>query len=292
MQSNRQQINNRSWKNILFAITFSVFSCIIGIVIGISGLWFFQQTKPSVYESVLSKIESPTSIITSSNNMPSEDGFFIVQNGSYVKIPEIYDDNELDFSILPEINDKKPYFAIRGANYPLGNLKLKSYIAGIGVSVSFTQTGAVINHVFDNSPAQMANLQKGEVIISIDDNPVKQPMIYTPGKNDLLGEMREKVTLVVLSGTSHRTVEMPRTFRETVGSSNSLITSSSKSFSIEPKEQYVLLYVDREMKPGVYRFEFQADNIQGGGALLIQPTPTPTQPPMPLPTQKWIFVVK
>lgn len=213
-------------------------------------------------------------------------------NNTLVKIPEIYNDNELDFSILPVTENERSTFAIRGANFPLGNLKLLSYVAGIGVDVNFTQTGAVINHVFDNSPAQMANLQKGEVIISINDNPVKEPMSYMPGKNDLFGEMQEKVGLVVLSGTSHRTVDIPRTFRGTVGTTTLIMTNRSVSFTLEPQDNYVLLHVDKEMKPGVYRFEFQADNIRDVDALPFQPTPTPTEIPTPLPAQKWIFVVK
>jgi len=104
--------------------------------------------------------------------------------------------------------------------------------------------------------------------------------------------MQEKITLVVISGTTNRVVEISRTYLGTVGSSSLSSTNPSIEFTLEPKGDYVLFHVGKELKPGVYRFEFQPESVGGINGILGKPTPTPTQPPVPLPVQKWIFVVK
>jgi len=291
MQSKQSRKTQTSSKSILLLSVISLFSCSIGVMLGAGGFWYYEQiNKPS--ESALSQQESPSSFLQQSgSDTPVGEGFFIVVNGKFVKIPEFPNDNQIDFALLPSIGEKQPTFAIKGANYPIGNLILSGYIAGIGVDAEFTQTGAVINSVFENSPAQTANLQPGEVIVSVNGENPKSPMIYQPGKKDLFGEMQNQITLVVMSGTNSRTVQLPRTYLGTVDSNILSVTNPSVKFTIEPKNDYVLLHVDRELKSGVYRFEFQTENVISVG-LFLEPTPTPTLPPVPIPTQKWVFVVK
>ena len=117
-------------------------------------------------------------------------------------------------------------------------------------------------------------------------------MVYQPGKKDLFGEMQEQVTLIVMSGTISRTIQLPRTYLGTVDSNMLSITNPSVKFTIEPKDDYILLHVDKELQSGVYRFEFQTENIISVGGILFESTPTPTPPPVPIPTQKWVFVIK
>lgn len=260
-------------------------------MLGAGSFWYYEQTN-SPSKSALSQPESPSLLPQSGSDVPVGEGFFITINGKFVKIPEFPNDNQINFALLPTTSEKQPTFAIKGANYPIGNLKLSAYIAGIGVDAEFTQTGAVINSVFENSPAKLANLQPGEVIVSVNGENPKPPMIYHPGKKDLFGEMQNQVTLLVMSGTNSRTVQLPRTYLGTVDESIYFVTNPSVKFTIEPKNDYVLLRVDRELKSGVYRFEFQVETVISGGGIFFEPTPTPTLPPIPIPTQKWVFVVK
>lgn len=292
MQSKQSRKTQTSSKSILLLLVISLFSCIIGVMFGAGGFWYYEQiNKPS--ESALSQPESPSSFLSQSeSDTPVGEGFFIVINGKFVKIPEFPSDNQIDFALLPSTTEKQPTFAIKGANYPIGNLKLSGYVAGIGVDAEFTQTGAVINSVFENSPAQFANLQPGEVIVSVNGENPKPPMVYQPGKKDLFGEMQDQITLVVMSGTSSRTVQLPRTYLDTVDNNILSVTNPSVKFTIEPKNDYILLHVYRELKSGVYRFEFQAETVISVGGIFFEPTPTPTLPPIPIPTQKWVFVVK
>jgi len=260
-------------------------------MLGAGGFWYYEQTdKTSV--SALSQPESHSLVQQTGSDTPVGDGFFVVVNGKFLKIPEFPNDNQIDFTLLPTTSEKQPTFAIKGANYPIGNLKLSGYIAGIGVDAEFTQAGAVINSVFENSPASMANLQVGEVIVSLNGENPKPPMVYQPGKKDLFGAMQEQITLIVMSGTNSRTVQLSRTYLDTVDSNILSVTNPSVKFTLEPKSDYVLLHVERELISGVYRFEFQIENVISVGGIFLEPTPTPTLPPIPIPTQKWVFVVK
>ena len=211
MQSSHQsQRTRRNRKDILLLAIISFFSCSIGILLGVGGILLYERTVPPVIEPDLVQPDTP-SPLPQLGAAPTGDGFFISVNGTLIKLPEFVDDSQLDFRILPSTRDSRPVFAIQGTNLPLGNLRLIGYLAGIGVDLTFTQAGAVINSVFEDSPARIAGLQPGEIILSQNDEPVKSPMMYTVGRSDLIGVMQDKVTLVVVSGTSNRTVEMPRT---------------------------------------------------------------------------------
>lgn len=290
MQSEHSRHTSRSSKSILLLSVISLFSCIIGMMIGSGGFWYYEQIKkPS--ESASSQPESPSSLPQVESDTPTEDGFFVIVDGKFLKIPEFADESQIDLALLPATNKSQPTFAIRGANYPIGILKLSGYIAGIGIDAEFTQTGAAINSVFENSPAQIAGLQPGEVIVSVNGESPKSPMMYQPGGKDLFGAMQEQITLVVMSGTSSRTVQLPRTFLGTVNTDILSVTNPAVTFTLEPKGDYALLHVEKELKSGVYRFEFQPEIVISSG-IFLEPTPTPTVPPIPIPTQKWIFVVK
>jgi hypothetical protein len=269
----------------------ALFSWIIGIMVGAGGFWYYTQMNSSS-ESMQLQPESLSILPQSGSDTPDGEGFFIVIDGKFVKIPEFPSDNQIDFSLLPVTGEKQPTFAIKSASFPIGNLKLIGYIAGIGIDAEFTQAGAVINTVFENSPAQIANLQPGEVIVSVNGETPKIPMTYQPGKKDLFGAMQEQITLTVMSGTNSRTIQLPRTYLGTVN--NDFSFPSFVKFTIEPNNDYVLVHLDKELKPGVYRFEFQTENyvIGTGIGVYFEPTPTPTMPPIPIPTQKWVFVVK
>ena len=291
MQTEHSRHTSKSLKSILLLSVISLLSCIIGIMIGSGGFWYYEQTKKP-FESVLSGSESPALLPQGESDTLIENGFFIVADGKFLKIPEFSDESQINFALLPAADENRPVFAIRGANYPIGILKLSGYIAGIGIDAEFTQAGAVINSVFENSPAHIASLQPGEVIVSVNSENPKSPTIYQPGKKDLFGTMQEQITLVVMSGTSSRTVQLPRTFLGTVDREILSFTNPSITFTLEPKGDYALLHIDKELKSGVYRFEFRPDIVISGGGIFLEPTPTPTVPPVPIPTQKWVFVVK
>lgn len=270
------------------------FACIAGFAVGILSTLVYQQRMGGNSNVVSQNINQPEVGLPALGNVsaPTEDGIFLYNGGQLVKLTETLDGSQINFRSLASTNEAIPTFAIRGENYPLGMLKLKAYYAGIGVDLSYGQNGATINSVFPNSPAQNAGLQPGEVITGIDGTPVnKQPMlVYTPGKNDLFGLMKEKIVLQVLSGTSTRNVELAMSFRDTLVA-GSYIYNENVKFTVEPKDRYILVHPDKKMQAGVYRFEFIDDTIYSPG-IMIGPTPTPTLPPIPLPPQKWIFVVR
>ena len=285
-------------KLILIAAFFSLFSCGIGILIGTGSYLYFDQNNVSQVSSLSQLSPTPQSELTSLLPQsefaePISDGFFININGELIQIPEFQNDNQIDFTLLPATVEKLPTFIIKSENYPLGNLVLLRYIAGIGVDVGFTQAGAVINSVFENSPASAANLQPGEIVLSVNGETPERPLTYRPGKVDLFGSMEEQITLIVMSGTNSRTIQVPRNYLGTVDYEMMSITNPSVHFSLEPKNDYILLHIDNELSSGVYRFEFKLSNTYtNSSGLFFGPTSTPTQPPIPIPTQKWIFVVK
>lgn len=289
MQSKQSRRSQPHSISILLVSIIALFSWIMGIMVGAGGFWYYTQMNNSS-KSMQSQPESLSILPQTGSNTPDGEGFFIVINGKFVKIPEFASENQIDFSLLPITDEKQPTFAIKSASFPIGNLTLIGYVAGIGIDAEFTQAGAVINSVFENSPAQTANLQPGEIIVSVNGEIPKVPMTYQPGKKDLFGAMQEQITLTVMSGTNSRTVQLPRTYLGTVN--NGFSFTSIVKFTIEPKNDYVLLHLDRELKPGVYRFEFQPENNNAVIGLSFEPTPTPTMPPIPIPPQKWVFVVK
>lgn len=78
MHPNNQKNKNRSLISILQVLVISTFSCIIGIFIGSSGIWFIQQRSSIVDNATSTQIESPISLFTSTIQSPGEDGFFLL----------------------------------------------------------------------------------------------------------------------------------------------------------------------------------------------------------------------
>lgn len=290
-QGKRQKLKETQHKrSYLLLSLIMIFSVLIGILIGVAGVFIFQNMNNQNTE--ISNNNPVSSSDMSIDISPPGNGFFIIDvNGNYVKLAEINDDSVLDYATLPTSQSTKPIIAVKGNELPIGNLKLFGYYAGIGVDLSFTQSGALINTVFKNSPAQAAGLQPGEVILSVDGESVKTTMPYTLGKRDLSGLMKEEIVIEVVSGTNTRTVRLPRTFRDTVSELMSVMNPIS-TFTIEPKDDYLLIHTNRELMPGIYRFEFQEDEIMGTSGIFFESTPTPTLRPIPLPSQKWVFVVQ
>jgi hypothetical protein len=253
-------------------------------------------------------IENTITVPSPGDLRPPADGFYLVSNGKLEAIPGLSDDSSLDLPSLPSTTDNPPTFSVKGDNFPLGILFLNPYIAGIGVDVKYNDTSATITKIYDNSPAQAAGLQVGDLIISVNGVPVKGSLLsqyYTPVPNDLLGPMTDKLKLEVVIGTNDRVLELPRTYKETIGPG---LAFPPIKFEVEPKGDYVLIRVPQAMELGAYRFEFIAPSsgISGGlggygsGGIYIGPSPTPlptltpTQTPVPIfiPVQKWAFILR
>jgi hypothetical protein len=270
-------------------ITIATLTLIIGILLVVIGVLIYQTN--SARENLKGN-SSPVLSLFVNSTTPDEDGFFINDGNRPTKLSEIDNDSSLDLNTIVSTNDSSPTFSVRGKDLPIGKLKLKAYYAGIGVDLSYGSAGATINSIFENSPAQLAGLQPGELITAVDGKPVQNPMAYIPGKNDLIGLMKEKVVLDVLSGTTSRKVELPRNYRDSV-SPNLYIMRPDPSFTVEPMNDYVLIHIEKALEPGLYRFEFSDDqNVVIGDYVGIGPTPLPTSTPLPLPSQKWLFQVE
>jgi hypothetical protein len=274
-------------------VTSILLGFLVGIIFGVIGTLYYQASfgKENTIESSTSQ-HKPTLPIIGNYQVPNMEGFFMNDGHQLAKLSEFQDDSQIDFNSIISTEESSPTFSVQGSNFPLGSLRLKAYYAGIGVDLTYGETGATINSIFENSPAQMSGLQPGDVIIAVDGKPVKRSMSYTTGDNDLIGLMKQNVILEVLSGTSSRRIELPMSFRNIV-SPNPYLMPEDRSFTVEPKDGYVLIHIDRDLEPGLYRFEFSENqNIVIGNYIGIGPTPLPTFTPVPLPLQKWIFMVK
>jgi membrane-associated protease RseP (regulator of RpoE activity) len=249
---------------------------------------------------------------TTENLKPPSDGFYLVEEKGLILIPGLDSDPSMDLAGLPHTRNALPVFSIMGNGLPLGYLHLNPYYAGIGVDFSYTETGGMIERVFENSPAWAAGLQPGDLILKEDGQPLKRPMvqIYTSGQRDLFGLMAENITLEVLSGTQNKTINLPRTYTATV--TPQFITMQVQppviNYSIEPMDGYVLIRINSPLPSGVYRFEFIGPyngpsyglGLPSSGCISANPCPTqpptatplPTAVPITIPNQKWVFVVK
>ncbi len=225
-------------------------------------------------------------LTTESSEMPTqtpvthislEDGIYIVGNSDiYQTIPAINDDSVLDISTLLTTSNKRPVFAVKGNGFPIEELKLRGYYAGIGVNaelVSFGmgKLGAKITHVFENSPAEEAGLEVGEIIFGINGGPFQAIHLNFgfPPYNDLvdiINPNQNEITIEVLSGTTERDVTLSRAYR--LSGDNFKTNRPISSFTFEPNGDYVLLKVTWPLESGIYRLEFEQDE-----------------------TQKWIFIV-
>jgi hypothetical protein len=283
------------------------------LVIGLFGCSIKQQNTAldiSTSATVPSTVEN-TAIAPAADLRPPADGFYLVSNGNLVAIPGLLVDSSLDLASLPSTTENPPTFSVKGDNFPLGVLFLNPYIAGIGVDLKYNDSNATITKVYDNSPAQAAGLQIGDLIISINGVPLKNSLIsqmYTPIPNDLLGPMSDRLKLEVITGTNSRILELPRTYTATVHPEWISITFPAINFQVEPKGDYVIIHIPQAMELGAYRFEFVAPysgtscglclpNTGGIGTFPSPtppptPTPTPTSVPISIPEQKWAFILR
>jgi membrane-associated protease RseP (regulator of RpoE activity) len=285
-----------SRNNIFLLFLISIFSCVIGILVGAGGLLVYQQSSKAntgVPNSNSINNSSPTNLpsLLSAGLVPTSDGFFISNNGKLIRLNGIEDDNQIDVSKLQSTSDRYLYIAIKGNDLPLANLRLLPYLAGIGVQLTLSQSGAMVNSVYEGSPAQLAGIKPGDYIVSADGMPVSVSIMFG---NDLIGVMKEKITLQVVSGASTRTIQLPRTFRGTI--INEAISSlfNQVSYILEQKSDYTLLHINHDIAPGVYRLEFQSNNVAVAGPLYSIgniPGSTPTATPIPILQQKRLFVI-
>jgi len=124
MQSNHNRHTQKSWSTILLLAIISLFSCIIGVVLGAGGFWYYGQMIGTTIGITMPEPELPVISPKTGSNSPVGDGFFLIVGGRFTKIPEFSSDSQIDFSLLPSVDGKEPVFAIKGSNYPLGRLRL------------------------------------------------------------------------------------------------------------------------------------------------------------------------
>lgn len=210
-------------------------------------------------------------------SMLLEDGIYVVGNSdTYEQISAADDDSVFNIPAIPTASNNRPVFAIKGNGFPIEELELHGYYAGIGVnteliSLGTGKLGAKITQVFENSPAKEAGLETGEIIFGVNGEAFQALDLNFgfPPYNDLVGitnPNQSEITINVLSGTTERVVTLPRTFR--LSGDNFKTNTPISSISFEPNGDYVLLKVTWPLEPGIYRIEFEQNK-----------------------TQKWIFIV-
>lgn len=289
-QSDPHQSQGLPFLDLVLVALVALFSCVIGYFVGSGGLNIKSRLEALVNPTTVSQV---LPVASGGDLVPPQDGVYLVgPNSALTQIPVVTDDTHMDLAALPVTTAKQPTLAVRGDNLTLGDLKAWGYLAGIGVDAQFNQTGATIDAVFADSPAQAAGLQAGDLILSVDGTPVKQPMFFTPGQNDLIGPMQIAVQLEVVSGTTSRLVSLPRTYR---GSVNSLLATQSGvvPFAVQPHSNYVVLQMTRDLPPGIYGLQLQhTEPAVAGDPFFVGSTRTPTPTPVPVTPQIWVFVVR
>ena len=207
-----------------------------------------------------------------------EDGIYIVGNSNtYEKISPVDDDNTLNIPTLPITANNSPMFAIKGNDFPIEDIELYAYYAGIGIDTELVSLGssgklaAKIGQVYENSPASEAGLKIGEIIFGINGEAFQaiQLNFGFPPYRDLVGIFnpnQSEITINVLSGTTERVVILPRTYR--LSGDNFKTNSPISSITVEPSGDYVLLKTTWALESGIYRIEFKQNK-----------------------TRKWIFIV-
>jgi hypothetical protein len=243
-------------------------------------------------------------LIQVNNFRPSENGVYLIENGNLVPLVGIRDDQQMDLGSIPASSTQLPSFSIMGEYFKTGNLEILPYLAGIGVNLSYTNNGALIENVFDNSPAKEAGLKPGDLIISVDGLPIKiEPFhLSMQGMDDLVGLMCEEITLNVISGTSNKLIYLPRTYTRSI---NEWVIAGKRiqiKFQIEPKDDYVIIHTITGLDKGVYRLEFpgRIPTITPTGIQLVGPignvgptdTPViPTLAPTSIVPPIWAFKI-
>jgi len=252
-------------------------------------------------------VETPviTSINPNYEFKPQRNGIYLQTEIGLVPLNGIRDDIILQLEFLPFTTNMSPSFSIMGENYQIGSLKILPYYAGIGVNIVYSDAGALIENIFNDSPAQAAGLQIGDLLLSVDGNPIERPLfhVYTQGMDDLIGIMYDRITLEVLSGTISKTIVLPRTYTNSVNDISIIINSSQIKYQIEPQGDYIILRILTELTAGVYRFEFPGriptrtppgKGFTGGiGVPKVTNTPIePTLAPTSIIPPIWVFMIR
>jgi hypothetical protein len=286
-----------------------------GAIVGAGGLFVYQQlqfpspeasgaqgplfSNPSGETQPAHPVEGGTqgresSCSGSPPNLPG-DGFFIVDaDGSVIRLEGLPTGFQLNPATLPSTAQRSPRIAVRGQDLPLGSLHFVAYRAGIGVDITYGESGATINSVLEGSPAHAAGLQSGDVIFSVNGEAIAHPLVdaYVPGQHDLIGPMQAQITMEVVSGTTARTVTLPRTYRNYTSDLILLDLEDDVWFSLETGADYVLLCPEHDLQPGTYVLEFRGEPPIPEIGWPFGPTSTPRPTPIPMPGEKWAFVVR
>jgi len=238
----------------------------------------YSPTSTATLLPVPTNTSEPSPTTTPVPPVLLEDGIYIVGNSNtYEKISTVNDDSVLNIPSLPITSNNSPMFAIKGNGFPIEDIELYAYYAGIGIDTELVPLGssgklaAKINQVYENSPAKEAGLKMGEIIFGVNGEAFQaiQLNFGFPPYRDLVGIFnpnQSEITIDVLSGTTERAVTLPRTYR--LSGDNFKTNSPISSITVEPNGDYVLLKTTWALESGIYRIEFKQNK-----------------------TQKWVFIV-
>ena len=150
-----------------FIILGSLFACSIGAIIGAAVVLIWRAPADvNLAQTITENVQ--ISMFTNPLSSPPEDGFFIVDGGTFIQIPHLQDDEQLDFSQLPNVKSTHLNIVLKGKDFPLGNLVMIGYRAGFGIDVTYKEQGALINIVYEDSTADKVGLQPGDLIVNVD----------------------------------------------------------------------------------------------------------------------------
>ena len=292
-------------------IIIGIFSVVTGVILGIGGLLAIQNyskppsdllttTKISNEETIQpqSTIDAETTFPVDVESIPTGNGIFLIEGNELVEVSGFSDDTNIDINSLAYTSEKQPKIVIKGSDFPLGKLSMKSYKAGFGLDVIYQSNGALVNKIYPGTPADKAGLKAGDLIISVGG---KKPasslsVTFTPGHHDLFGPLHPSILVEAIRGTTTLKIDLPRDYRY---SNDSMLDSLNSifrvDFELEPKGDYVILIPKKTLASGVYRIEFQnAISYSGSSSFGVQSGATKTvkSESNSVPNQKWVFFIK
>lgn len=260
-------------KFIFFAIAIVLASCSSSRSIKSTESLSIEPSLSSTATSlpVPTNTSEPSPTVTPVPSVLLEDGIYVMgKSDTYEKISSVDDDSVFNIPTIPIASNNRPVFAVKGSSFPIEELELHGYYAGIGIDTELVTLGsgklaAKINQVFENSPAKEAGLKIGEIIFGVNGEPFQaMHLIFGfPPYRDLVGIInpnRSEITIDVLSGTTERAVILPRTYR--LSGDNFKTNSPISSITFEPNGDYVLLKVIGTLESGVYYIKFKQNKIQ------------------------------
>lgn len=270
----RQKKVNRISPSLILITVVAAF--VLGSIFGAAGLLIVDQFSRGIFGEALQleTLESSTASTQSLEQYQVQklgDGFFIQGENNLVPLSAFADLNGINVAEIISTNTDYPVFVYLSSRYSIGSLKLFGLQAGFGLDVDYVDSGALIKTVHDNSPAMAAGLTPGDVIISVDGNPIMKPSvsIYAQGYRDLIGPMQENVQVQAMNGATTRTVELSRTF-SVPGASGK---DRNINYEIIPHARYLMIQPETPLEPGVYRFEFDESesSTNDGSSSILDP---------------------